>query len=55
MTTVLHMYLYHLNTYYMVLLLEMYGHIKMQIMNCSIKISDFDWLCIQQGTVNEES
>ena len=28
----------------------------MQIMNCSIKkISDFDWSCLHQGTVNEAS
>ena len=26
---------------------------KMQIMNCSIKISDFDWSCLHQGTVNK--
>ena len=50
------MYIYHLNTHYMILLPEMYGYIKMQIMNCSIKkISDFDWLCLHQGTVNEAS
>ena len=50
------MYIYHLNTHYMILLPEMYGYIKMQIMNCSIKkISDFDWSCLHQGTVNEAS
>ena len=49
------MYIYHLNTHYMILLLEMYGYIKMQIMICSIKISDFDWSCLHQGTVNEAS
>ena len=38
MTTVLLMYIYHLNTHYMIHLLEMYGYIKLQIMNCSIKI-----------------
>ena len=36
-TTVLLMYIYHLNTHYMILLPEMYGYIEMQIMNCSIK------------------
>ena len=40
---------------YFVLLLEMYGYIKMQVINCSIKISDFDWSCLHQVTVNEAS
>ena len=34
-------------------LLEIFGHIKMQIMNCSIKISEFDWSRLHQGTLNE--
>ena len=41
---------------HILLLLEMYGYIKMQIMNCSIKIiSDFGRSCLHQGTVNEAS
>ena len=36
-------------------LLEIYGYIKMQIMNCSIKTSEFDWSCLHQGTVNVAS
>ena len=37
----------------MEILLEMSEYIKMKIMNCLIKISDFDWSCLHQGTVNE--
>ena len=39
----------------MQLSLEMSGCIKMQIMNCLIKISEFDWSGLHQGSVNEAS
>ena len=44
------------NTHYIILLLEMYGYIKMQNYELfNKKISDFDWSCLHQGTVNEAS
>ena len=36
-------------------LLKIYGYIKIQIMNCLIKISEFNWACLHQGTVNQAS
>ena len=55
MITVPPIYIYHLRTHYMELLLEMSGCVNMVIMNCSIKNSEFDWSCLQEGTVNEAS
>ena len=50
------MYTYHLSIPFMELSLEMSGCIKMPILNClTKKLSEFDWSCPHQGSVNEAS
>ena len=55
MITVPPMFIYHFSFHYLELFLEMSGCINVQTMNCLIKLSEFDWLCLYQGTVNEVS